>query len=157
MKVHNVTLGQFVKIVGQLPTEIEGAVVRGLRSAAMRGVSIVVEEIEFAQPYPAVDTGALRGSVDYQPLQKGGRIAVDAPHAAIIEEGSRPHSPPVAPLQEWAKRKFGVSDKEAKQIAFAVRKRIKESGTKPRRYMAKAVDRIVRFVPSEVSQELAKL
>lgn len=43
--------------------------------------------------------GELRESVHVE----GARIVVDAPHAAAVNNGSRPHMPPLAPLIEWVK------------------------------------------------------
>ncbi len=37
--------------------------------------------------------------------------------------------PPIEPLKDWAKSKFGVDDKEATSIAFAVAHKIKKLGT----------------------------
>lgn len=37
--------------------------------------------------------------------------------------------PPIEPLKKWAKSKFGVDDKEATSIAFAVAHKIKKLGT----------------------------
>lgn len=42
------------------------------------------------------------------------------------EPGRRP---PIDPLQRWAQAKFGVGEKEARGIAFAVSKKIADSGT----------------------------
>ncbi len=38
---------------------------------------------------------------------KGGKVAIvaDAPHAAPVETGSRPHWPPLAPLVAWVKKR----------------------------------------------------
>lgn len=44
--------------------------------------------------------GELRNSVS---AQDGHRIVADAPHAAPVETGSRPHWPPLAPLVKWVK------------------------------------------------------
>lgn len=37
--------------------------------------------------------------------------------------------PPIQPLIDWAKKKFGVNDKEAKQIAFLTARKISQLGT----------------------------
>lgn len=44
--------------------------------------------------------GELRNSVQ---AVDGHRIVADAPHAAPVETGSRPHWPPLAPLVKWVK------------------------------------------------------
>lgn len=48
--------------------------------------------------------GELRESVKPEARAAGGAaIVVDAPHAAPVETGSRPHMPPLAPLLAWVK------------------------------------------------------
>lgn len=153
--VRTVTLDQFAGIVRALPGELEQAVIRGLRSAAQRGVGIVVQEIDSAQPYPAVDRGELRQSVAATDIDRGARIHVDAPHAIYIELGTRPHWPPIAPLAEWALRK-GIADDqdEAEEIAFAIAKQISVEGTIPRFFMKKAMQKLELIIPGEVQREL---
>lgn len=47
-----------------------------------------------------------------------------------LVQGREPgRRPPIDPLQRWAQAKFGVGEKEARGIAFAVSKKIAESGT----------------------------
>lgn len=150
------TLGEFAEEVGDLPGNLEAAIIRGLRSAAARGVSAVVEAIQTTKPYPAVDRGELAGSVEHSTLPRGARISVDAPHAAVVENGTRPFWPPLQPLEDWARRKFGVDDDEAEEIAVAVQRKIAMFGIEPRHYFRRAMTVIRKFVPIEVESELAK-
>jgi hypothetical protein len=162
MTTHTVNLADFIKNVQALPGDVEQAIIRGMRSAAMRGVSVVVEQIGTKNSGngapPAVDEGTLQRSVSSSPIPKGGEIIVDAPHAAIVEYGTRPHMPPKQPLVDWAKRKFGVDEDEAEDIAQAVRWKIFHHGTKPRFYMRRAVTILrKRIVLQEIERELKKL
>jgi hypothetical protein len=48
----------------------------------------------------------------------------------FLDTGRAPGKlPPIEPLKDWAKTKFGADDKEATSIAFAVAHKIKEIGT----------------------------
>ncbi|MGH7297810.1 MAG: hypothetical protein ACRELB_22920, partial [Polyangiaceae bacterium] len=47
--------------------------------------------------------GELREAVHAEERAQGAAIVVDAPHAAPVETGSRPHTPPLAPLVAWVK------------------------------------------------------
>lgn len=100
-----VTLTEFETRVGNFVPELRTAYVRGFQRAALRLNAYTVEEIDTAKPYPAVDTGELRSSVDATFVDDGAIVTVDAPHAGIIEYGTRPFTPPLAPLVEWVKRK----------------------------------------------------
>lgn len=153
-----VTLHQFLGRLRKLPEDLEDAVTKGLRSAAARGVGFVVEEIENAKPYPAVDRGELRSSARVEMVEGGARIEVDAPHAAIIEYGTRPFRPPVEPLAEWALRK-GIADDEdeAMEIAWAIASKFAAEGIFPRGYFAKAMQRTFDIVAEEVAAELRRI
>lgn len=48
----------------------------------------------------------------------------------FLDTGRAPGSfPPITPLENWARTKFGVDEKEATSIAFAVATKIKNLGT----------------------------
>lgn len=153
------TFKQFIKELGELTPNMEEAVIKGLRSASQRGVAVVVQSINTptSMTHAAVDTGMLARSVEATDLPRGGQISVDAPHAAVMEFGARPFYPPIVPLFDWAKRKFGVDDDEAKAIAYAVREHIAIWGIEPRHYLKRSMRRIRKMVPIEVESELRKL
>ena len=157
MIARSLTLAEFEKELGRLPSELEDAIVRGLRSASQRGVGVMVEAIVTSKPFPAVDTGFLARSVESQNVPGGGVIVVDAPHAAVIDNGARPFWPPAAPLIEWANRKFGLDDVEARRVAFAVRKKISREGIAPRHFSRTAMATIRKIIPIEVESELSKV
>lgn len=98
--------------------------VRGLRSAALRTKGEVVIQIDTAKPYPAVDRGTMRRSVDVDNHPDGALLSVDAPYAAAIENGTRPFFPPLAPLEDWVIRK-GLAGKKKR---VSMRKSEREGG-----------------------------
>ena len=67
---------------------------RGIDGAANRAAQRVAWQIRRDMP---VAHGELRDSVHVE----GSRVIVDAPHAAAVETGSRPHWAPLEPLIEW--------------------------------------------------------
>ncbi len=153
-----VTIEQFATEMRKLPKKLEAAIVKGLRSAALRGHQFVVEEIDHASPRPAVDRGELRQSVASQRIEGGARLYVDAPHAAIMELGTRPFWPPQEPLAEWALRK-GLADdeEEAAEVAFAVARTIATFGIAPRHYFKKGVQRTYLVIPEELQRALEEI
>lgn len=60
-----------------------------------------------------VATSELRDSV----VARGSKVIVDAPHAAAVERGSRPHWPPFEPILEWVKLRGFQGLMSAKQMA----------------------------------------
>lgn len=154
-----VTLAQFQGILRRFPESAEGAIVRGLRSAAVRGKAEVVRQIDNAKPHPAVDSGGLRQSVTYERLEKGGELFVDAPHAPHLNFGTRPFWPPKAPLILWMVRKGLVEDEdEAEELVYVIQRKIASEGIAPRHFFSKAMGVIVhKYVPAEIRQEMRSM
>jgi hypothetical protein len=86
-----------------------------------------------------------------------GLVASALPYAEYVEIGTRPHMPPVAPIEDWVAAKLGINDEAARRaVAFAIARKIAVRGTSPdgtwqsvaersepmvERLMAEAVDR----------------
>lgn len=67
-----------------------------LRTAVRRAAKATVPGVIKNMP---VAFGGLKSSVHIE----GSSVVVDAPHAAAQEFGSRPHTPPLAPLVAWVR------------------------------------------------------
>ena len=85
-------LGAFARLFAQHQAEREKRIRGAMQKTAQAGVSIVKRAVPVA-------FGELRESVH----REGTKIVVDAPHAAPVETGSRPHWMPLAPLIKWVK------------------------------------------------------
>lgn len=86
-----------------------------------------------AKPFPPILFGNYKRS--WKILKRTSNsveVGSDIPYAGVIEYGSRPHFPPVDAMRLWAKRKMGLSGKDAKNVAFLVSRAIAKHGTKPR-------------------------
>lgn len=152
------SIPEFQRWLTTIDAKWERAIVKGLRKGALRLERYTVQEIDRASPRPAVDTGELRKSVDSTFVPDGAIVSVDAPHAPFLEYGTRPFSPPIAPLMEWAKRKgFASTDEEARAIAFRVQKAFSRRGMQPRGYFAKAWARLLSDIESDIMSELNKV
>lgn len=153
MTRRTVTLDGFQKAMVALQPELRKRAVRGLRSAAMRLEGMVVIEIERVG---AVNLGDLKNSVTRRNVDDGAIVTVEAPHAAPIEEGTRPFRPPTRPLMLWAMRKFGVDERAAWRIARAVAKRIEEKGIEPRYYFRTAMELARDVMREELEREIRR-
>ena len=85
-------LGAFARLFAQHQAEREKRIRGAMKKTASAGVAIVKSAVPVA-------FGELRESVH----ATGTKIVVDAPHAAPVEVGSRPHWMPLAPLIKWVK------------------------------------------------------
>lgn len=81
----------------------------------------------------------------------------DAPHAGIIERGARPHGVSIEGQQaiaEWAQRKFGVDEKEARSISFLICKKLKEHG-QPGKYLVRNnLQQFLGWFQQEIERQL---
>ena len=82
------------------------------------------------------DTGETKAS-QYTELEiRQGKITAEGgyknPNALWLDQGTKPHMPPIQPLKEWALRKRIASDEdEAEAIAWGIAKIIQRFGTNP--------------------------
>lgn len=158
MTTRHLTLEQFAKAMDDLPEDIEQAVIRGLRSSAMLLEGFAVQEITTAEPRPAVATGELARSVVTTRVDDGAIVKVEAPQGVFMEEGTRPHFPPLQPLEDWVRTKgFAQDDASVKRIAYAVALKIAKDGIAPRHFFAKAVRRVEPLIPREIVNELNRI
>ena len=138
---------------------------KAIKNTAQKGARVVRRNVPVA-------FSELRDSVHAD----RGRIVADAPHAAAVEVGSRPHTPPLDPLIRWVKlRKLqsGVSkssrarlpgtttggaivegDAEARGIAFLIQRKISREGTKPTHFMFGSLPAVERILDSEIKRGL---
>jgi hypothetical protein len=115
-------LGRLMEgIAGDITKKVD----RALYDAAQRGRKLLIERTplgvssQMRQAWSAPEKNAL-----------GYLVHNDAPHAAIVEFGSRPHMPPVAPLILWVMRVIGPRLKdEMKTVKARGIKLTKKGGT----------------------------
>lgn len=135
MTEYVVTLAEAATHFGKLQGEFRKAAHRGLVSAAMRGVQIIVTQIiPGITPYPPVDRGLFRAGWRAVPTRDGAEIVNDEPHAVFIEEGVRAEN--VKPglrmgraIYEWVIRK-GIETEpyEAIRVTYAIMAAMKRRG-----------------------------
>lgn len=58
-----------------------------------------------------------------------GVVGTPLAYAPAVEDGTRPHMPPVEPLAAWARQKLGVTGREATRAAWAIARKIARVGT----------------------------
>lgn len=100
----------------------------------LEGMALTAPKVQYYTPVGA--TGELRRDVSWEVTKSGevieGRVTVTGPaleYAEPVEFGSRPHWPPVEPIQFWVMRKLGIPVEEAPRVAFLVSRKISRIGT----------------------------
>lgn len=152
MTVKTVTLEGWQRALLALNPELRRKTIRGLRGAARVLQAEVVQQIHAVG---AVNLGELAKSVSVTTVEDGAEVTVDAPHAAPIEEGTRPFRPPLRPLMLWALRKFSLDEGEAWRVARAVAAQIEKEGIAPRYYFATALEEAAGEMRDEIAREVA--
>jgi len=101
---------------------------------AMRDATLMVQRD--AKINAPVDTGRLRASITPGVRMAGdvviGVVGSNVKYAPYMEFGTRPHWPPLAAVEVWARR-HGMS-------AYLVARSIAMKGTKARRYLQRAFE-----------------
>jgi len=110
----SVTLAELPAAWKNLIARNKHAVIMGLRATA-RDAKVI------ARAASPLDQGLFRSSWKVIYDAEGAMLVNDAPHADIIEFGSRPHWPPSAPIRAWVIRKI-------RQIGM---EQVKNDGTGP--------------------------
>ena len=73
--------------------------------------------------------GSIAGTVRHSAGGVLGVVGTPLPYAIPVELGTKPHRPPMQPLEDWARKKFGVPKREARRIAYLVARKIGREGT----------------------------
>lgn len=108
-----------------------------LRKSLLQSAEFAVGQTKERSP---VDTGRLRNSyateIDRSPIPKFVTFGTNLTYAPHVEEGSKPHFPPLAALQPWARR-HGFPAGSAG--AFLVARAIAQRGTKGHHMLAEGL------------------
>lgn len=135
---HSIDIEDAPAWAARLGPEMKSAVVRGLRSAALRGVQDIVGRIIPSRSPVPFDRGFFRaGWKAIVDIPDGADIENAEPHAPFVEGGVRARNVKIGramldALAAWAKRKGIVGKRaaanEQRSIAFAIAKNLQKRG-----------------------------
>lgn len=126
-----------IKIQGMLlehPEQVQHIVEKEFRAGLNEAVALVHYETALRTPS---NFGILKNSiateVDGKGLSLAGEIGSPMIYALPVEEGARPHMPPLGPIELWVKRKpldlnYEGVELTVKQVAFLVARKISATG-----------------------------
>lgn len=137
----------------------------GVREALL----LLEREVKERTPVGVGGAGGLRGSVTHQ-LQ-GQAIAIGAGvvgkvfsplrYAIPVELGTKPHFPPLRPLEDWVVAKLGVPRDQAGAVAFLVARKIARRGTEGAHMFEDALSdnarKILRILEAAVARIFTRL
>lgn len=108
---------------------------RALFEAMLESELLLERAAKERAPVGVGGAGGYRGSIAAMPPRWTGKklvggLGTNSPYAEPVELGTKPHFPPVQPLADWVKAKFGENDPDAARgIAFCIARKIAAHGT----------------------------
>lgn len=138
-------LDELIRKMDNLPAEVQRKCFKAMQSASL---DIIADAKGNLRVNGSVVTGNLRASgkvqkVDDKTLDVGffSSDARDKGYASYVEYGRKPGKmPPPDILEAWAYKKFRLSHKDARSMAWAMARSIAKKGTKARPYFEPAVE-----------------
>ena len=89
-----------------------------LTRALLEATALLVRAVKLAAPTPPPLTRASIGSfITEIPDGLLGVVGSAQPHVEYVELGTRPHFPPLEPIQDWVRVKFGISEQSEVEAA----------------------------------------
>jgi hypothetical protein len=139
---------------------------RGALSAALRAVSMMQTKTDHAPSSDpggkgtggAFNTGRFKASWKGSPADDGAFLFNEAPYAGVIEYGRRPGArmPPLAPIAQWAQRRLGLSEGDARAAAYLIARAIARRGLKARMILNASIKELGDMAAEEISREFGK-
>lgn len=127
--------------------------IKAFKKAVVDAMTDELPRIVAASP---VDTGLYAQAWSMTVTEKSAMLGNTAPYAAMIEFGTRPFTPPIKPLLEWARRQLQKSeiDSECWALAKGVQNKISEQGIEPKHILGDAIDRIINDIRLKMKEQL---
>lgn len=147
------------KIKGRLEEHKE-AIEKAAYETALQGCE---HAVVLTTKQDLLNYGHYRLGWSYRKTASGWAFGNSVPYASVIEYGRRPMrpGPPIEPILEWVKRKLvakgEVPPKEAKSVAFLIRRKIHVKGSKPRHILRTVTKQMRRFFVKEIKRRFKKL
>jgi hypothetical protein len=119
-------------------------------------VEAMTDEMKNIVAASPVDTGLYAQAWSMDVDEKRALLGNTAPYAGMIEFGTRPFTPPITPLLNWAKRVLRKPevDSECWALAKGVQNKIAEEGLEPKHILGDAIDRIIIYIRRKMREKL---
>lgn len=157
-----------------MKSKTEGAVKRGIASAAFRTLGIIVNELIPNEKLPPIFDGAYRAAWRVELTEKGADVVNSIPYASVIEWGAKEENIKIGramieTLTEWARRKLGAEKPES--VAWAIAKSMQgfgerrpgfqsgifnRDGKQGLRIGERAAARVKDFIKEEIQREMKR-
>ena len=96
--------------------------------------------------------GILSTSIDIERVDEGWDVGTNVPYARAMEEGTKPFTPPLEPLKEWAKIQLGDES-----LGVAVWQSIRKKGIQAHPYLVPALEEVMKDATKIFEKHLNKI
>lgn len=146
--------------IGKLSEKYPAESLRARRAKVLEAILLLERNIKRSTPEGAGPIH-LRDTIHEQMFQWGkkviGQVGTPAYYAKPLEYGQRPHFPPVKRIQFWVEGKFHLSGKEARNMAWAVARKIEDVGAEGKHMFQYATEdsmvrifKILEQIPADI-------
>lgn len=136
---HKYDMGDVKRLAKKYPSVTKDVMEMQVTEAVNLLEAAVVKETPYgAGPIHLRDT--IHGKVHTMGMQVSGMVGTPLEHGEPVELGTKPHWPPIGPIQHWVEGKLHVPANESKSVAFLIARKIARKGTKGVRMFGKAFD-----------------
>lgn len=120
-------------------------VVRTELLASVTEADLLIErEVKERTPVGVGGGGGLKGSIASDEKAYSDRVIgmVGSPlnYVAAVELGTKPHFPPLQPIEDWVRAKLDVPEVDVEDVAMAIARKIKWHGTEGAHMFEQAFD-----------------
>lgn len=137
-----------------------------LANAADESTLLLERNIKQHTPKGAGGAAGLSGSIAAHPAtvtagEITGKVGTPLQHAIPVELGTKPHFPPLEPLEDWVRAKLDVDDSQVSSVAYLIARKISVRGTEGAHMFERgfeeseaAINHIFNQVPGRVLQRV---
>jgi len=86
-----------------------------------------------------------------------GLTATKEPYAEYVETGTRPHMPPLQPIEDWVRSVLHLGGEEAKSAAYGIRWKQYHEGTKANRGWEKTYRKTLKAIYTKFDQAAQRI
>lgn len=102
----------------------------------------------------------IHGKVRTSGQKVSGVLGTPLEHGLPVEEGTRPHFPPIEPIQFWVQNKLHIAgEKESRTVAFLIARAISRRGTKGHKMFQSGFEEneaIARAILNEIPADIVR-
>lgn len=159
--------GRLEKFLDKLPDALSKGIERGLERATEHLRSAVAELAQ--SPLGASTVGSfgeyaasVRGAVQDERGRSIGEVFLAPPadqYGLFVEVGTQPHFPPPGALLGWVRRRLGIAaERQVREVAFLIGRKIARQGTQGHFFFEKALrdneQKVIALLEQELDQAL---